>query len=198
MIRIRRNVDGRRLWFRAVSLIRFSKSRVTRTWMFFSRFWLFICLLIGGFIHANNSNWNWSVRSNRIGFIVFISVWCSIVKLVNDLTSQFATLTDTRIHFVHARCCWCFNYMNLIVTMSVANHAKHGLAQSLESVTPVVNTFQQILKCLLRPCPVTGKVFAVFQRVLSCFSYYTTWLLKKRQVMRSPFYVLALRRYESP
>jgi hypothetical protein len=58
--------------------------------------------------------------------------------------------------------------------MNEVNHAKHGLAQSLESVTRVVNTFQQILKCLRRPCPVTGKGVAVFQRVLSCFSYYTT------------------------
>jgi hypothetical protein len=52
--------------------------------------------------------------------------------------------------------------------MNEVNHAKHELAQSLESVTSLDNTFQQILECLLRPCPVTGKVFAVFQRVLSC------------------------------
>lgn len=109
--------------------------------------------------------------------------------------------TDTRIRY---RSCsllliW-IRWLKILATMSVANHAKHVLAQSLVlSKVPVDNIqFQQILECLRRPCPVTGKVLAVFQRVLSCFSYYTTWFLKKRQVMRSPFYVLALRRYESP
>ena len=58
--------------------------------------------------------------------------------MMNDLTSQFAALTDTRIHFVHARCCYCFSYTNLIVTMSVANHAKHGLVQALAPIITAV------------------------------------------------------------
>ena len=38
----------------------------------------------------------------------------------------------------HARRCYCFSYMNLIVTMSVANHAKHELVQALAPIITAV------------------------------------------------------------